>query len=224
MTGNSSSLTFRLALVGVLAVIAFLIIISLSEQDSPRPGATMNPSASANSVMPIGRDVGRVGSAETSDSQGDDAGQGGQAGSSTHGDSVNPTIDRYGVPVSRSLPVVPDASRDAQTSAAGSPLAGIVDRGGMQPPESGVAQNSGDPSQGPGASSTGSAGLPPEGLNPQMSGQAPEAFDPGLPMLPPEATDAGIYGPGPGEFEIGVNGPGPGELENGVPATPPDKD
>ncbi len=185
MRGRPGLSTSKLALVGMLAVVAFLIFISLGERDtSSTPKSAL---ATAGGVAPAGENAGQTGSAVISNSQPNAAGQSGQVGGLKPGEGVNPTIDRYGVPVSVSLPVVPGAQRDAQSSAAGSgsPQSGVVDRRNMQAPEAGVAQNRGDPSQGPGASNTEYAGLPPEGSNPQMSGQAPEAFDPGLPMLPP---------------------------------------
>ena len=111
---------------------------------------------------------------------------------------VNPTIDRYGVPMSTPAPaglVAPLGERSIDppgSMSPGSPQASVSDAATGVP-------------AGPDAVSSGSVGLAPEASSVQIIGPAPEdSFGPGIEMLPPDASDAGVLGPGPGEADAGV--------------------
>lgn len=120
--------------------------------------------------------------------------------------SANPTIDRYGVEKSVSLPV-DDAARGGGSDATSADSGGPGTSAGTVRPQSGLPpdlESSGSTvgtMLGPEASAAGPDMRAPEADDPQIPMQAPEASDSGLSMLPPEATDAGSMGPGPGESD-----------------------
>jgi len=135
-----------------------------------------------------------------------------QADVATQTGGVNPTIDRYGVPVSTSFPV--------QSVAEGEQL--TFDRLGPTSPKSSIADAQAEELQGPDAFGSMSPESAPEAGSPQYIGLAPEASDPGIIGLAPEASDPGVMGPAPEASGAGIQGPGPGDAGVGTPTTPPE--
>ncbi len=138
--------------------------------------------------------------------------------------SVNPTLDRFGIPSSSTIVLTPaqleaarrDRTRQQDSDLPGGEVASASAAGAAAidalPADRGSEATQGGPIDSDVISSA------PEVLDTGGAGLAPEDEGIPVPSLPPQATDPGVYDLGPEATDSGVSGPPP----EGDPGSAPD--